>query len=134
MITVAVVDVIFAKEMARAGDLDGAVELARDAVERHFATGAAIFRAPVIAMSVDVLLCRGDDADVREAAAAVDRLAAIPTEQGFVLHEVWLLRLLALVAQARGDQASYCEYRDRYRAMAESVGYQGHLKWALEMA
>ena len=49
---------------------------------------------------------------------------------GYVLHEIWLLRLRALLAQAHGDESAYCDYRDRYRAMAISLGFEGHMQWA----
>ena len=45
----------------------------------------------------------------------------------------WLLRLRALLAQAQGDEDAYRDYRDRYRAMAKSLGFEGHMKWAEAM-
>jgi adenylate cyclase len=78
-------------------------------------------------------LQRGGDADVREAAAVIERLAAVPTEPGFVLYEVTLLRLRALVAQADGDETAYRAFRDRYRAMATSLGFEGHMAMAEAM-
>jgi adenylate cyclase len=50
-----------------------------------------------------------------------------------VRREIWLLRLRALLARARGDEAAYRDYRDRYRVMATSVGFEGHMKWAEAM-
>ena len=47
--------------------------------------------------------------------------------------EITLLRLRALLARARGDDAAYRDLRDRYRAMAESLGYEGHIAWAEAM-
>jgi len=38
-----------------------------------------------------------------------------------------LLRLRTLLARARGDEAGYRDYRDRYRERAESLGYEGHI-------
>jgi MYXO-CTERM domain-containing protein len=35
--------------------------------------------------------------------------------------EIWLLRLRALLARAHGDEASYRDFRDRYRDMATEV-------------
>lgn len=52
---------------------------------------------------------------------------------GFVLHEVCLLRLRALLEKAKGDQPAYRDYRDRYRAMATSLGFEGHMQWAEQM-
>jgi adenylate cyclase len=63
----------------------------------------------------------------------VEKLAAVPTEPAFVLFDVALLRLRALVARARGDEASYRDFADRYRAMATSFGFEGHMALAQAM-
>jgi hypothetical protein len=47
--------------------------------------------------------------------------------------DIWLLRLQALLARARGDDTGYRDYRDRYRAMANSLGDEGHMAWAEAM-
>jgi hypothetical protein len=39
----------------------------------------------------------------------------------------------ALLAKAHGDEAGYRDYRDRYRALAASLGFEGHMKWAEAM-
>jgi hypothetical protein len=44
-----------------------------------------------------------------------------------------LLRLRALLARAYGDEAAYRDYRDRYRSMAASLGFKGHMKRAEAM-
>jgi hypothetical protein len=75
----------------------------------------------------------GAESDVAEAESAIDRLAAAPTDDRLVIREVWLLRLRALLARARGDEAAYRDYRDRYRAMATSLRFEGHMKWAEAM-
>ena len=31
------------------------------------------------------------------------------------------------------EEAAYRDYRDRYRAMATSLGFEGHMKWAEAM-
>jgi hypothetical protein len=79
------------------------------------------------------LLARGAGGDVQEAEAAIDRLAAAQVDEGLVIRDVWLLCLRALLARAHGDDASYRDYRDRYRAMATSLGFEGHMKWAEAM-
>ena len=76
---------------------------------------------------------RGKDSDLQEAQAAIDRLAAVPTEPGFVMHEIWLLRLRALLARAHGDETGYRDFRDRYRAMAKTLGFEGHIAMAEAM-
>ena len=44
--------------------------------------------------------------------------------------DVPLLRLRALAALAQGDEAGYREFADRYRAMATSLGFEGHMALA----
>ena len=82
---------------------------------------------------METLLERGTHGDVAEAEAAIDRLAAALADEGAVIRDVWLLRLRALLAQAHEDEASYRDYRDRYRAIATSLGFEGHMKWAEAM-
>ena len=82
---------------------------------------------------VEALLDRGADGDVAEAEAAVDRLADAPADDGLAMREIWLLRLRALLARAHGDDTDYRDYRDRYRAMATSLGFEGHMEWAEAM-
>jgi hypothetical protein len=50
-----------------------------------------------------------------------------------VVREIWLLRLRAMLARARSEDARYRECRDRYRAMAKTLGFEGHTRWAEEM-
>ena len=68
-----------------------------------------------------------------EAEAATERLAAAPADDGLVLRDIWLLRLRALLARAHGDDARYRDYRDRYRDMARTLGFEGHIDWAEAM-
>ena len=76
---------------------------------------------------MEALLARGAESDLRDAQAAIDRLDGVPTDPGFVLHDSRLLRLRALLARAQGDDP-YRDYRDRYRAMARSLGFEGHMR------
>jgi hypothetical protein len=39
-------------------------------------------------------------------------------------------RMRALLARAQGDEAAYRDYRDRYRALAPSLGFKEYMKWA----
>ena len=81
---------------------------------------------------METLLDRRAEGDVAEAEAAIARLAAAPAD-GSVIRDVWLLRLRALLARARGDEAGYRDLRDRYREMATSHGFEGHMQWAAAM-
>ena len=49
------------------------------------------------------------------------------------MRDIWLLRLPALLARARGDDVAYRELVSRYREMAESLGFEGHIAWAEAM-
>jgi len=70
---------------------------------------------------------------VVEAEAAIARLAAAGADEGYAVRDIWLLRMRALLARAHGDETSYRDYRDRYRAMATSLGFEGHIAWAEAM-
>lgn len=117
------------------GDLDGAIGLARAVVDDLFDSGGSIWSALATTALVDSLVRRGSDADLQDARAAIDRLAAVPTDPGFVLHEISLLRLRALLARARGDEGTYRDFRDRFRLilMATSLGFEGHIAIAEAM-
>jgi len=54
-------------------------------------------------------------------------LAAAPTDEDFVPRDILVLRLRALLARARGDAAAYADFRDRYRGMARTLGFEGHI-------
>jgi adenylate cyclase len=128
-----VLDIFIARRKSHLGDIDAAIELSRDTATRLFAKGSFSWLGIATAVLVEALLLRGRASDLDEARLAIDRLAAAPIDQGFVLHEVWLLRLRALLSKAVGDEAAYRDYRDRYRAMATSLGFEGHMRWADEM-
>ena len=130
---VPLIDIHVAREKARLGDGDGAIELARTVFDNYLRSGESMWLAMMTAVLVESLLQRGSEADLREARDATAELAAVPTEPGFVLNEIWLLRLRALLAQAEGDEVTYRDYRDRYRKMATDLDFEGHMAWAAEM-
>ena len=122
-----------ARETARRGDHGEAIALMRAAVDHLFREGRLLIHvAAATGVLVQTLLDRGSDGDVAEAEAALDRLARTPGE-GVVVRDIWLLRLRALLAQAHGDAAAYADFRDRYRDMAKSLGFEGHIAWAEAM-
>ncbi len=111
------------------GDLDGAIEQVRNTADGAFHTGnlgAASFASEAL---VEMLLTRGGEGDVPAAEAAIDRLATVPPRNGGTAPAPVLLRLRALVARSRGDVATYDELAESYRAMATSLGFEGHMKW-----
>jgi class 3 adenylate cyclase len=129
------VHVYLARERARRGDRDDAIPLMRAAVDHLFREGRLLgWGVGATGVLVEALLDRGADADVAEAEVAIKRLAAAPADDGLVIREVTLLRLRALLAEAHGDEAAYRDYRDRYRDMATSLGFDGHIAWAEAMS
>jgi hypothetical protein len=129
----AFVDAFSAREGARRGNRDDAIPLMRAAVDHLFHEGALGWGGPAVGVLVETLLDRGAHADVVEAEAAIERLAPAPNDGGLPPRDILLLRLRALLAQARGDETAYRDFRDRYRDMAKSLGFEGHIAWAEAM-
>jgi class 3 adenylate cyclase len=129
-----IINVYLARETARRGDWDEAIREMRAAVDHLTREGRLLgWGVPSTGVLVETLLDRGADGDVVEAEAAVERLAAAPADEGLAVRDIWLLRLRALLARARGDDAAYADFRDRYRDMAKTLGYEGHIAWAEAM-
>ena len=129
-----IVEVYSARERARRGDRDEAISLMRAAVDHLVRQGQLLqWGIPAIGVLVETLLDRGADDDVAEAEAAIERLADAPADEGLAMRDIWLLRLRALLSRARGDEAAYRDYRDRCRAMATSLGFEGHIAWVEAM-
>ena len=126
-------DTADAVERARRGDTDGAIPVIRRVLDDFFEAGQLAYGAAGTAFLVEALLARGTEADVAEAQSAIDRAARLPADEGLVLRDIWLLRLRALLACARGDDVAYRELVNRYRATAASLGFEGHLGWAMAM-
>jgi ATP/maltotriose-dependent transcriptional regulator MalT len=122
-----------ARVEARRGERDAAIAVMRKAVDDMFEEGQLAYGVSATHVVVETLLDRGADGDVAEAQNVIERLANLDTEEGWVTHSIWLLRLRALLAQANGEEAAYRDYRDRYRAMATSLGFEGHMKWSEAM-
>jgi hypothetical protein len=136
-----IVEVCLAREKAQRGDRDGAIPLLRVTADGQFREGRLLgWSIPATGVLVETLLERGAESDVVEAEAAIERLAhatiersAAPTAGGFAVRDIWLLRLRALLARAHRDDVSYQLFRDRYREMATTLGFEGHLEWAEAM-
>ena len=128
------IDTFAAQEKARLGELDEAIELARSVVNEVLEGDSVIWSPLATHTLVEVLLKRGTQTDVREAQAAIDKLAAVRTDSRLVLTKIWLHRLRTLLAQAQGDEKTYREHRDHYRKMATELGFEGHMAWAEAMA
>ncbi|MGO9352292.1 MAG: ATP-binding protein [Mycobacterium sp.] len=122
------VEAYIAWEQGRRGDLDNAIAALRAAVDDMFNSGQLSWTLKATAQFVETLLARGGEAELQDAQTAIERLAAAPID--IVDREIWLLRLRALLARARGDEAAYRNLSRRHRAMATSLGRLGHMAMA----
>jgi class 3 adenylate cyclase len=128
--TVPTLEMFAAQTSAARGDLDGAIEQLRSAADDAFYTGNVTNAEVVTVALVETLLARGGEGDVTAADAAVDRLVAVVPHAASTPPALALVRLRALVARTRGDEPTYRELVGRYRAIATSLGFEGHMNWA----
>lgn len=128
-----VTDLWAARETARRGDLDAAIEAMRGAVDELREAGNLFYGPWGAGLLVEALLNRGTANDVADAEAEIERLANLWVGQDAPMPQIWLLRLRTLLARARGEHASYRDVLTCYRDTAESLGYEGHLAWAEAM-
>jgi class 3 adenylate cyclase len=110
--------------IARAKALDGAIELSRKVVNGLHTNGGLVYTGIAVEALGEFLLRRGEPEDLVEVGSVIERLAAVPTDAGFVLHELPLLRLRALLARARHDESGYRKYANDYGALANSIGFE----------
>jgi hypothetical protein len=127
---VPVTELLAARARARHGDRDAAIAVMRKAVDELDQEGRPGYRVWGTGALVETLLERGAEGDLAEAQEAFDWLANLPADDGSAICEIILLRLRALLARARGDDVGYRDLASRYRAMAESLGFEGHIAWA----
>ena len=90
LLSVAIVDIRRALLKADTGDADDAITIARATVDELTNSGEVLICGAATAALVAALLLRGNDTDMDEAQAAIDRLAATSVEPGFVVNEVVL--------------------------------------------
>jgi class 3 adenylate cyclase len=128
-----VTDVWAARETARRGDHDAAIAVMQQAVDELRQAENLFYAAWGTGLLVQTLLERGTQGDLDEAQEAIDRLAILWVDDGSAMRQITWLRLRALLARARGDNDDYPDLVSRYRAMAESLGYEGHIAWAEAM-
>ena len=128
-----VTDLWAARETARRGDPDAAIEVMRQAVDELHQARNLFYGVWGASVLLEALLERGTQDDVNEAQKAIDGLTILWVEDGSAMREITLLRLRALVTRARGDNVAYRDLVSRYRAMAESLGFEGHIAWAKAM-
>jgi len=130
---VPVTELLVAPERARRGDRDNAIAVMRQAVDEMHQAGRLGFGVWGTSLLVETLLDRGAEGDLAEAQQEFDRLANLRADHDSAMLEITLLRLRVLLARARGDDVAYRELVSRYRAMAESLGFEAHIALAEAM-
>ncbi len=130
---VPVAELWVARERARRGDRDAAIPVMREAVDDLLEAGRLGYGIWGAGVLVETLLERGVEGDLAEAQEGIDRLAKLRADQDSAVREITLLRLRALLARARADDVVYQDLVGRYRDMAESLGYEGHIDSAKAM-
>jgi class 3 adenylate cyclase len=126
-------DLYVARESARSGDRDGAIPVMRKAVDGLLRAGRLPYGVIGAGILVETLLDSGAEKDLAEAQVAIDRLANLPATEDWAILQITLLRLRALLAGARGEDDAYRDLVIRYREMAKSLGFDGHIAIAETM-
>lgn len=125
----AVLDLFHARELARDGHLDIAVDELRGAGIRVFQRGQFAHGVVATRFLVEALLQRDGTDDVPEADAAIERLASAGRDDLAVV-DVVVLRLRALLARARGDDVTFRASLSRCHERATALGFEGHAAMA----
>ena len=133
LVGVRISGIYLATRKLETGDLDGSVDIIGDAIDSALRAGDMFWLGHATTILVEALVERGTGSDLRAAQSAVDRLEAVPVTPGFVLHEVQLLRMRALLTRAHGDEAGYRSYVEHYRTRAAECGFTGHVATAEAM-
>ena len=102
----------------------------RNAVDELHQAGRLFYGVWGTGILVETLLERGAEGDLAEAQEGIDRLANLSADESSAMLEITLLRQRALISRARGDHVAQRDLVRRYRAMAESLGFEGHIAWA----
>ncbi len=106
----------------------------RQAVDELRQAGNLFYGVWGTGVLVETLLERGAEGDLAEAQEAVRPVGEPEADQDSAMLDITLLRLRTLLARARGDDVAYRDLVGRYRAMAESLGFEGHIAWAEAMS
>jgi hypothetical protein len=130
---VAATELLAALEKARRGERDAVIPVMRSAVDELHRDGRLGYGVWGTGVLVETLAERGAEGDLAEAQHAIDRLADLSLGDGSATLEIMMLRMYTLLARARGDDVGYRDLAGRYRAMAESLGFEGHIAWAKAM-
>jgi hypothetical protein len=129
-----VAQVRIAKEKVRSGECSEGISMMRRAVGELREANRLGWDVCHTADFVETLLERGGDDDLAEAQTEIERLADAQRRDPSAVLDITLLRLQALMARARRDDVGYQDLVYRYRTMAKSLDFDGHIASAEAMA
>ena len=127
-----IVEPQIARDRARNGDLDGAIEMARSVLDNDYETCEMTWLWLATTVLVESLLDRSADDDLQKAQAAIDRLAVSSLDPDCLLNALTVLRLRALVARAHGDASAHRELMAPFHARAAAAGFEPLVAGAVE--
>ncbi len=131
---VPIAELFIARERAGRGDRDAAIPVMRGVVTELHQRERLAYEAWGSGLLVEVLLDAATENDLDDARRLIDRIADLSSRLESVIMDVILLRLRALHARARGDEIAFLDLAARYRTMAGSLGFEGHVDWAEAMS
>ena len=129
-----VTDVWAARETARRGDRDAAIPEMRQAVDELRQAETSSMACGVPAFWWRHCWSVAPRATWPKPKRRSTGWRTCAADHDSAMLEITLLRLRALLARARGDDVAYRDLLGRYRAMAESLGFEGHIAWAEAMS
>ncbi|MEZ0358149.1 adenylate/guanylate cyclase domain-containing protein [Mycobacterium sp. SA01] len=127
---VPVTQMFAARQRAKFGDRDTAIPVIRDALATLREQRSLGWIVAGVAILVEALAERRADGDLAEAHDALAGLDDLYFDHGSAIVDITRLRLRALLARARDEDDQYRQLASDYRAMAESLGFEGHMAWA----
>jgi len=125
-----VIDSYLALERAEFGDVDEAVRRWATIVDEMESDGRLSNIDIPLMFMVEQLLELGE---CDRAEHELERLESLAADREWDSRAIGALRLRVLLTRARGDETEYRELRERYRAMADRLGFEAHMAWAQQM-
>jgi adenylate cyclase len=125
-----VIDSYLALERAEFGEVDDAVRRWGAIVDEMESDGRLSNIDIPLMFMVEQLLELGE---CDRAEHELKRLESLADDREWDSRAIGALRLRVLLTRARGDETEYRELRERYRAMADQLGFEAHMAWAQQM-
>lgn len=129
---VPVAELFIGRERVRQGEADVLPSM-RGALDDLFRQGRLGWCVCGTAYIVEALIQHGTEADLAEAEERIGLLTKLPDAASGAIQAITVLHLKALLARARHEEAAYSAAVSRYREMANSLGFRGHIAWAEAM-